>query len=310
MPQTLYASFPDLSMAEKAAGALLDYGVRQEDISLVSNQGTSPVDATTGTERQDFATHSATLEERTTSGASTIPVEDDDVYASGHSGTQERRSFGNEVAEGGDRFGARVSSALGATNTASNFEAAADARAANDPAYTATMGGADNRDVNNTFTDADANDQADTAADNWNRANEPNRTELAAKQGLSTTTGADATVGAEKGAGIGLGVGILAAIASMIVPGFGLVAGGGALATAIGGVVGSTVAGGIAGGVTGYLKDQGVPEEAAMRYNDAYQGGGTVLGVTVPSNGIDRETVEQVMHKYGAGNVGAYGSAA
>ena len=33
----LYASFADAAMAEKAAGALLDYGVRQEDISLVAN---------------------------------------------------------------------------------------------------------------------------------------------------------------------------------------------------------------------------------------------------------------------------------
>ncbi len=33
----LYASFSDAAMAEKAAGALLDYGVRQEDLSLVAN---------------------------------------------------------------------------------------------------------------------------------------------------------------------------------------------------------------------------------------------------------------------------------
>lgn len=33
----LYASFNDAATAEKAAGALLDYGVRQEDLSLVAN---------------------------------------------------------------------------------------------------------------------------------------------------------------------------------------------------------------------------------------------------------------------------------
>ena len=33
----LYASFADASLAEKAAGALLDYGVRQEDLSLVAH---------------------------------------------------------------------------------------------------------------------------------------------------------------------------------------------------------------------------------------------------------------------------------
>jgi len=36
-PGTVYAAFADAAMAEKAAGALLDYGARQEDISLVAN---------------------------------------------------------------------------------------------------------------------------------------------------------------------------------------------------------------------------------------------------------------------------------
>jgi hypothetical protein len=35
MATTLYASFPDTSLAEKATGALLDYGMKNEDISLV-----------------------------------------------------------------------------------------------------------------------------------------------------------------------------------------------------------------------------------------------------------------------------------
>ena len=35
MGNTLYAAFADAGQAEKAAGALLDYGVRSEDISLV-----------------------------------------------------------------------------------------------------------------------------------------------------------------------------------------------------------------------------------------------------------------------------------
>src|ERR1700680_2232782 len=35
---TLYASFEDASMAEKATGALIDHGVRSEDISLVAHE--------------------------------------------------------------------------------------------------------------------------------------------------------------------------------------------------------------------------------------------------------------------------------
>ena len=38
MPQTIYASFADPANAEKAAGALLDYGVRKEDLSVVANE--------------------------------------------------------------------------------------------------------------------------------------------------------------------------------------------------------------------------------------------------------------------------------
>lgn len=38
MTNTLYASFSTTSDAERAAGALLDHGVRQEDISFVANE--------------------------------------------------------------------------------------------------------------------------------------------------------------------------------------------------------------------------------------------------------------------------------
>lgn len=48
-----------------------------------------------------------------------------------------------------------------------------------------------------------------------------------AERGITTTTGADAAVGAAKGAGIGLGIGALAALASVMVPGIGIVVGGG-----------------------------------------------------------------------------------
>src|SRR5687767_12498422 len=119
--KTVYASFSDHDLAEKATGALLDHGVRAEDISLVASERTSPV---------------------------TEDVAVDDEY--------------NTVAVG--RAGAVYE------------------------------------------------DQ-----------------ELGAKTGLSTTTTADAASGAAKGAGIGLGVGVLAGLASLAIPGFGLVLGGGAL---------------------------------------------------------------------------------
>ncbi len=176
--KTIYASFADAAQAEKAAGALLDYGVRAEDISLVAR--VSGPDATT------------------------------------------------------------------------------------DP------------------------DEADD-------------TKLAAKSGISTTTPGDAAAGAAKGAGIGLGAGIAAALASIFIPGFGLVAGGGALALALGGAAGATAAGAVAGGVTGYLKDQGVPDEAVSRYAADYEAGGAILEVTVPSKDVDEASAQEVIAKYGGG---------
>ena len=38
MAETLYAAFDEIAMAEKAAGALLDHGVRPEDLSLVQHE--------------------------------------------------------------------------------------------------------------------------------------------------------------------------------------------------------------------------------------------------------------------------------
>jgi hypothetical protein len=191
MGQTLYAAFADASLAEKAAGALLDHGVRNEDISLVSAQ------------RQD------------------------------HPGT--------------------------------------------------------------------------TTVDH--RTGQGDKTEIAAKQGLSTTTPGDAAAGAAKGAGIGLGVGVAAALAAILIPGVGLVVGGGALATALAGAAGATAAGAVAGGVHGYLKDQGVPDEVAVNYKHAYETGGAILAVHVPSNNVDQATVEDLLAKYHASNVNTYEAA-
>jgi hypothetical protein len=153
-------------------------------------------------------------------------------------------------------------------------------------------------------TDAAVDDEYNTVV--VDRSEPAEREGLEAKVGLSTTTPADAASGAAKGAGLGLGVGILAGIASMAIPGVGLVAGGGALATAIAGAVGTTAAGAVAGGVTGYLKDQGLPEPATEIYSRSLYDGGAVLAVTVPSNEVSSLTVEDVLDKYGATNIGKY----
>jgi hypothetical protein len=127
-----------------------------------------------------------------------------------------------------------------------------------------------------------------------------------ATSGITTTTGKDAAVGAEKGAGIGLGVGILASLACLTVPGFGLVLGGGALAAAIGATAGATAAGAVAGGVHGYLKDQGVPDDAIGMYGEAYDAGDTLVAVTTPSNDVDIVTIHEILGKYNGNHINAY----
>jgi hypothetical protein len=124
-----------------------------------------------------------------------------------------------------------------------------------------------------------------------------------AEQGLTTTTPQDAASGAAKGAGIGLGVGVLAGLATLIVPGFGIVLGGGALAAALGAAVGTTAAGAVAGGAYGYLRDQGVEEATIHRYSTVLSGGGAIVSVVVPSNDVDGATIEGVLAKYGGADV-------
>lgn len=204
MSQTLYASFVDAGHAERAAGALLDHGVRSQDISFIANE--SFVDA----DRQVVAAPDATV-----------------IY--------------------------------------------------NDP------------------TDVKS-------------VKEINEAEHAAKAGISTTTSADVVSGAAKGVGVGAGVGVLAAAAMLFVPGFGWVLGGGALATALIAAAATTAAGAAAGGVYGYLRDQGLPEDAVTHYTDTVMQGGAVIAVQCPSGEVDQATIQTLLAKYEATNINHFGT--
>lgn len=137
--------------------------------------------------------------------------------------------------------------------------------------------------------------------------NEPggNKAERTAEEGITTTTVGDAASGAVKGAGVGLAAGTLAALAAVLIPGVGLVLGGGALALAIGGVAGSTAAGAVAGGALGFLKDQGVPDEAIQGYHKVLEAGGAMITVSPTDEKIDAATIESVLAKYG-GSIASY----
>ena len=111
--------------------------------------------------------------------------------------------------------------------------------------------------------------------------------------------------GAAHGAGIGLGVGALAAVATMLIPGLGLVIGGGTLAAAMAALVTGAGAGALAGGLAGFLTQQGVPQEEAARYAEIHDKGGAILAVSIYREGM-RETVDQILKKHGATEVEAH----
>ena len=129
------------------------------------------------------------------------------------------------------------------------------------------------------------------------------KAEQSAKSGISTTTAFDVAAGTIKGATIGIGVGTLAALASLFIPGLGLVLGGGAFATAIMGGAGTVIASAAVGGVAGFLADQGIPDDVVTRYSKAFEAGGAILAIAVPSGNLDATDAEALLVKYGAENI-------
>lgn len=131
-----------------------------------------------------------------------------------------------------------------------------------------------------------------------------------ATSGVTTTTGQDAAVGSGKGAGVGFGVGALAALASLMIPGFGLVTGGGALATAMIGLAGATAGGAVAGGVAGFMQDQGTPERIALDSEAALKNGKAVIVVNCPTGDLGEFEVREILSKYHAADYQNYDSTA
>lgn len=129
-----------------------------------------------------------------------------------------------------------------------------------------------------------------------------------ATEGITTTTTADAVEGAKKGGMVGLAAGALAGLASLVIPGYGLVIGGGALATAIGSAIGAGAAGAAAGGVTGYLVDMGVDQKVAKDIDSIIENGGGLLTVLVSHQGA--VGVEKILIKYKADIIDFDGSRA
>lgn len=147
---------------------------------------------------------------------------------------------------------------------------------------------------------------ADDGSGKMSNLDESERVEPPGKDGgISTTTAGDAEKGAAEGAAIGAGLGVLAALASIFVPGFGLITAGGALASAIGGAVGTAVGGAITGGVAGYLADMGVPGHAAHHYSEGIKKGGVLVSVHDTDEATPDE-IQQIFTKYNGHSAGSY----
>jgi hypothetical protein len=118
---------------------------------------------------------------------------------------------------------------------------------------------------------------------------------------LTTTDEHEAAKGAGVGAAVGAVAGIAAGLAMMMVPGFGLVTAGGALAWALGGAVGSAAAGAVAGGVYGALKDLGIESEHAREYEEHVRGGRVLLSAVLPA--MPEDQIRAVLEEHGAEHV-------
>lgn len=120
------------------------------------------------------------------------------------------------------------------------------------------------------------------------------------ESGITTTTGSDAVEGATTGARTGIVLGALAGLASLFIPGYGVIVGGGALATAASAAIGTAAGSTLVGGVTGYLKDQGVDDESADHFHQTIVNDGAIIVVHVPRGGVRVAEIRAVLEKYGA----------
>ncbi len=329
MPETFYAAFADAAHAESAAGALLDHGVSAGDISLVLNedakkrvQGYGDAAAMGGqptivsgpagaTNAFDPLGNDLRVAIPPVPGGNLIPVGESVEVATDLNPAQ------NDYPRTGSDSPTELSSRP--PNSKYDWNPDLDKKSYNDDYEGTTSekvddeirleGDRDRARVDpasvNKENDPGTIDNEDLAA--TSRVPAGHVADHAAKSGVTTTTIQDAAKGAAKGVGVGIGVGALAAVASIAIPGFGLVLGGGALAAAVAGLAATSGAGAVAGGVVGYLKDQGVPPDQIPHYQEAYEKGGAILTVVL-AEGADRNNIQDLLAKYGASNVRPFGA--
>ncbi|HZH97822.1 MAG TPA: hypothetical protein VEX38_02520 [Fimbriimonadaceae bacterium] len=299
----VFACFTSQENADRAAGALIDHGVRAENISLIRKGEDGK------NQRTPHAVDDAMARD-TTYGNVTPPSQDAhpniegsvaDMPSSNYMGS----GMSGVVASEGAAFGFTGDGPEGAPADERGTSDQYAGRNDRDFIYQDQPSEAELNDVHyraaNKISESDYTEER--VEMERQRADDSQQESMNAKSGITTTTAADAGAGALKGAGVGLGVGAVAALASLFVPGFGLVVGGGALATALAAAAASAGAGAAAGAVTGYLKDQGMEVEMAEHYEEQLQTGHTMLEINYDGEEVDAEKIDAVLSKYGATDV-------
>lgn len=157
----------------------------------------------------------------------------------------------------------------------------------------------------------DDNDEAQRAVSALRQAGVPDSSlsVIARHRGRTTTTSGDGEVtdddhrnllrGILGGGALGAGLGV----AALLIPGVGPLAAGGAIAAAAipeaAGI--GAVAGAAAGTLNETLKEHGVSDEDADYYEERIKSGGVFVSVD-DSADIDRQTAEDILHRYGGHN--------
>lgn len=116
-----------------------------------------------------------------------------------------------------------------------------------------------------------------------------------------TKTGEAAATGAALGGALGGAAGLLAGLAAIAVPGLGLLAAAGPVATALGGAL----LGGAMGGLAGSFAGLGIPDEHAKAYEAAVREGGIFVSVRAKDE-ADAERAEGILKSLGAGSINTY----
>lgn len=98
------------------------------------------------------------------------------------------------------------------------------------------------------------------------------------------------------------------ALAPVVIPGLGLIAGGGALAATLTKLSGPNAFAAMAGGLVGCLRDQGLPHQIALDTARALKGGDAVLAIECPTGKLRESEVMQVLGKYQAHSFGRTGT--